>query len=338
MAIKRAGKPRPVAGNTRPARSAKAAAAKAKKPSGINVKLAMNWLLRIVFLGLEKTPPPAGLASNDPGHFGGGSPNMKLLYALCWYAWAWLFDRASMPVARERMRRILERERECWGQGETTSSSHLQLWIGAIAGALYVAERAEHPEIVSLAVWWLSVLHAIHTVCRLESGRDEKGNDLRDAMWCPGGRGTTKPKHSGGVPLGWNKTTPKLWQVLRANGEGHPIGKPNQYDIGPWFLSRCTAAARSAIREWPASFPPMAGAFHARRFPDGDFYALFESLDGVSDTTLSAGVLDGEPWISEDRDDAMIARYDGRAPELTIDAERADPKWIDGGRHSAATE
>lgn len=312
---------------------AKSPAAKAKKPSGINVKLAMNWILRIVFLGLERTPPPAGLASTDPGHFGGGTPNMKLLYAACWYAWTWFFDRLSAPVARERMRRILERERECWGQGETTSSSHLQLWIAAISCALFVAERAQHREIVELATWWLSVFHAIHTVCRLEGGRDERGKDLRNAMWCPGGRGTTKPKNRGGVPLGRNATTPKLWEVLEANGEGRPSGKPNQYDVGAWLLSGCTAAARHAIRAWPTSMPPMAGAFHARRYAGGDFVAYFESLDGVSDTTLSAGVLNGQRWLSEGRDDAMIARYEGREPELSLDAPRADPHWISGGRH-----
>lgn len=310
-------------------------------PRGINVHLAMEWLLRTIFgplrQPLAKEAPPSE-PSTDPGHFHGGSPNMKLLYTLIWYAWAWLADPASMPVARERARRILARERECWGQGEPTTSSHLQLWLAGVAGILYVAERAEHAELVELARWWLQIAHAVHAATLVERPlgqfhRDDAGwqetygkQGDGGAMWCPGGRGTTHPKNSakGWVPLGANESTPRMWDAY----EGRvPDGKPNQFDLGAWLLSRCTDESREAIRRWPDEFPPTAGPLHVRRYADGDFVAWYDRLDGVSDTTLSAGVLDGVPWVAELIDQARLDAYEGRSPVLTIDTVEADPKW-----------
>jgi len=287
------------------------------KAHGINVHIAMEWLLNIVFLRKQVTTPQPQVEVVDPGHFGGGSPNMKLLYSLLWYAWAWLTDSRNMSVHRERMRRIINRERSFYGNVEPTTSSHGQLWLAVMTGALYVALQCEHDDVRDEAVWWLRIDHAIHWVTEADG-----------AMWAPGGRCTDKPKNMGGKLLGSNPTRPKYLQALQT---GKTKGKANQYDIGAWFMTRVPQAWREEIQRWPQSFPPMAGGFHARRYANGDFIAWYEDLEGVADTTYATGRFEGALWISEspiDDDDKnhhinLLDAHEGETPELSIDAPAA---------------
>lgn len=280
------------------------------KPHGIKVQTAMEWLCDVLLLGKSLTPPPAG-PSSDPGDFHGGSPNMKLLYSLLWYTHA---TRGMTPLgaARERMRRILARERDCHGNGEPTTSSHGQLWYGGVGGALLVAERAGHDDICQLAIEWLQVEHAIHRVTL----------DDNNAKWCPGGRGLMDPPGQKlQTPLGANPTTPKVWAAVT---KGKVPGKVNQYDLGAHCIARCSKEAREAIQVWPESFPPMIGAFHARRYENGDFVAWYEDLPGVADATLSAGRMNGHKWVSRALDDPAIDETTAhRQPVLKIDVRQA---------------
>lgn len=283
--------------------------AKPKKEKGLgtDVHAVMAWLFVLLVLGRDPGPIPVEV-SLVVSYYRGGSPNMKLLFALC----LWVSD-PSNPVHRKRLLVFLRREKTCFGQSEPTSSSHMQLWLGAMGTILYLAERRHDQEFFELAAWWLSVHYAINAVC--ESNGD---------MWCAGGRGFGG-KGKDRRPVGSNQTASETWAAI-TSGKSPKIltngGLPNRSHLGAILVARGSEEARARIRQRPEPMPPMAGALHARRFEDGDFFAFYESLDRVYDPVLSAGVLGGKRWISAVIDHEKIAEYGGRTPVLEIDAPR----------------
>lgn len=278
---------------------------------GINVQAAMKWLLDNVYAFHSGRPlaPPSVSASADPADFGGGTPNMKLLFSVSLYAYAALTEAPDLPIHRQRLTAILGREKDCHGQSEPTSSSHRQLWLAAVAACLFVADMVGHAELVQAATDWLAIEHAIHRV-----------TESQGEMWCAGGRGmNVKAK----TPIGASPVSGKMWQVLegsptveelqkagKALAWGKIRGKANQYDLAPWLLSRCPPALRLAIRTWPVAFPPMAGELTACRYANGDQFSVYRNMSpGVLDAALSAGVLNGERWIAEGIDEARLSQY-----------------------------
>jgi hypothetical protein len=277
-----------------------------EKAKGIHVQSAMAWLFRVLVLRAVATPPPCP-ESSDPWHFGGGSPNMKLLFSLLRYVYAVKAKSADLHIHRERMKNVLEREKTCWQQVEPTTSTHAQLWLAGVAGCLVVAFQAKHQELVDLAVWWLRIDHAIHSTA-----------EFNGEMWCAGGR-TVDPKT--GKMYGSSSTRQKIWAAILT---GKLLGKANQYDIAAALLCRLPEEVRARIREWPAAFPPMVGRFHAKRFEDGDVLTYYDALPNVEDPTFSAGVLNGVPWVSLEIDQEKLAAYEGKTIARRLGKAGAD--------------
>ena len=283
---------------------------------GIKVQAAMLWIFQVLAQGAAVTPPPCP-ESLDAEHYGGGTPNMKLLYCFLRYAYSLLSPTPAgeRAIHCKRMVNILSRERLCHGQSEPTTATHGQLWLGAIGACIFLFYAARlladitegDREVLLLSVEWLQIEHAIHTVA-----------EVNGDMWCAGGRGL----NAKGEPLGTNSTRAKMFEAITT---GKVKGRPNQYDVGAHLVARTPALVRDRIAAWPKKFPPMAGEFHARRFEGGDCYTYFESLPGVLEPVLSAGCYKGKLWISTEVDRQQLALYEKREPILSIDTKAAAP-------------
>lgn len=275
---------------------------------GIQVQPVMAWLTNVMLRNAFLTHPPVP-PSEDPHNFGGGAWNMRLLYAVVLYVFAWRANQQGLAAARLRLMLLLDRELVAHSGDEPLSASHNQLHVGAMGAALKECLIQGDHEAAQRIIAWFRIEYAIYRTC--EHGQP----------WLPGGRGflgTGKARRMIGI-------NPTRIKVVAAVETGKVAGKVNQYDMGAHCLATLPGAIREAIREWPQAFPPMWAEFHARRYADGRFYAFFGAEPAKwKDAVRSAGHDGTELWISQGVDHERMLAYGNDVPVLIIDAPAAD--------------
>ena len=298
---------------------------------GTDVHAGMDYFLSAVWPWNPSIPLPASVTpSSDPGDYHGGSPNMKAIYATLLYAAALLGQPGvkegaggGLSIHRERVRRILARERGCHQQGESLTTSHEEVWAGPMGTILWLAEKMKDQELIDLAVEWWQVQHAIHSVCRLDT-QDKIGKlSLNNLRWGGGSRSINEKTNT---PIPYHEVSAKVWEALTTV---KVTGKVNKTDIGAFMLTKVSEETRKRIQQWPSRFPPLALEYHSRRYSNGDFISWFEG-DRPKGWSMSAGVENGERWITVERDDERVDRYKERSktdePILSIDTEKGEPQ------------
>lgn len=291
----------------------------------IQVKDSMHQLLAL-YKGEKMALLPSAVRSDDPRHFGGGggADNREAHY--CAY---WLAMEPTNPVNVERMRLFLEREQRCFCGDEPFmgGATHRQLWYGAMGAALWTSEgwsateQAYRP-VYALAVQWFQAAHQLHRIARTSAPVGDDDKLKRDVLWGIGGRSVIPRGPRKGEATGANSTDAKMWAAITKGKLG---GDVNQYDVGAYFVSRCSEATRRAIQQPLRQLPPMIVPLHAARFGDdaeSDFYVQFEGLK-VLEGVASAGKLDGRLWIARDVDREKLAAYEGRRATITVDTAAA---------------
>lgn len=288
----------------------------------IQVKDSMHQLLAL-YKGEKMLLLPSAVRSDDPRHFGGGggADNREAHY--CAY---WLAMEPANPVNVERMRLFLEREQRCFCGDEPFmgGATHRQLWYGAMGAALWLADRtpALDSSVRKLIVPWFQAAHQLHRIARTSAPVGDDDKLKRDVLWGIGGRSVIPRGPRKGEATGANSTDSKMWAAITKGKLG---GDVNQYDVGAYFVSRCSEATRRAIQQPLRQLPPMIVPLHAARFGDdaeSDFYVQFEELK-VLEGVASAGKLDGRLWIARDVDREKLAAYEGRRATITVDTAAA---------------
>lgn len=255
---------------------------------GINVKVAMRYLLSKLLLSEEAELPFE--YGTDPGHFGGGSENMKLLYAVCGYV-----GRATQ--GRERLIEWYASEKG-HGGGEPLTVTHAQLHLGGhAAAALNSFDRADS-ELLELARDWLRVEYSLLTACEVDG-----------EPWTPGARSVLR-----GQVVAENSVRGKFVAAVR---RGRVRGRRNQYDLGPWCVVDLPAGVRRKIASPPQKLPAMQGGLEINRFEDGRFWASFASLPLRGGGVRAAGFDGSEKWVEREGAQDRIAEYPG-SPTLEI--------------------
>lgn len=288
-----------------------------KRPGlhGIRVQAAMAWLTSVLLRGAPLTPPPVP-ASDDPTEHGGGSPNMRLLFAVC----HWVY--ALRVVERKRLLLFLDKLDLAHGLGEEFSATHLQLWYGGMGAALLEARTVGDQEIARRIIKWFQFEFLVARVASHEPPTEED-------PWLPGGRGVYERPKQGIRELRGSHSV--RGRALKALKDGNPGGRISQDYLGPWCLSRLPADTRAEILTWPEGqeLPPTWWPFRAKRFADG-FYAYFKPPSPESvwpGAVLSTGEDAEGRWISEIVNRERIGRYAGE-PVISIDTPGADTDRI----------
>lgn len=256
---------------------------------GINVKLAMKWLLGRMFEGSAEPVPFA--YNDDPDHRGGGSENMKLLYAAC----GWI---GGAPAGRERLVRWYKTE-QGHGGGEPLTVSHCQLHIGGHGAIALRADIMSDAELLDRSLNWLRIEYALLSACEVDG-----------EPWTPGARGVHK-----GKVVAENPTRGKFLKVVR---NGKVPGKLNQYDLGAWCVARLPADARSIIAKPLVVMPKIQGGFMAARFADGRFWAALPNLPMKEGGVRAAGYDGNEKWVDREYAIDRIASYHGTATDAIV--------------------
>lgn len=265
---------------------------------GTNVQAAMDWLFMVLTGPLVKPPP--GAVSADPGYYGGGTPNMKGLYAVCWYVYALFAGTAlagSLEIARKRLLAFLRAVPH--GHSEPTTATHSQLWAALVSMSIWAAHKVGDNEVLDAAVAWKSAEYALWKPCRtVIAGVPD--------YWMPGARA----EGPDGKLLGSNPARTLEGELIRAydpDSESWLKGKirvpKNKYYVGPLALLGCPGKVVGRIQEAPKpeEMPTLWCGFHVQRWESGDFIARYD--DGLLKPAKgeapahAAGVLNGEKWI-----------------------------------------
>lgn len=281
-----------------------------KPRRGIHVQSAMRWLFGVVLKGELLTKPPIP-QSDDPEDFNGGSANMRLLFCVCWYVRS-LTD-GTRKVARQRLLNWIKIDASCHDHGEPTSPSHGQLHAGAWGALALVAWQRGDAEILEAAIAHIQVDYAILSTC-----------EGPDGPWLPGARGY-KGRGEARHIIGRNPTWPKVLSAIR---DGVAGGRANQYDLGAHCLALLPENIRARMMKWPATWPGMWSAFHARRYADNSFCAWYETP--WKDAVLTAG---HEPingaWIMPDSFDPPVLYASKGQPVRMIDIQQSPLSGIE---------
>lgn len=302
---------------------------------GIHVQSAMGWLLDTLILNKPLTRPPMP-ESLDPTNFWGGTFNMNLLFSVCWWVYETLSQDKKADIGRQRLINYMKIDAACHQDGEPTTPSHEQLYLGGWGAILLNAWRANDREILDYATKWFRVGYAIYRVCEVELTPEEveiakkKRSMSPSEVWTCGGR-VYKGKGESRKIIGISPARGKFLVAVRGQKLS---GKPTQDYLGPWCIEQLwdEGFPVESLEEWPKEFPPMWTAFHAERFAGGQFYMLYNGPTW-KDCALSAG-FDGERWISleVDHDRILATRSKFGAPVLVIDAPESPMRKIEEGR------
>lgn len=256
--------------------------AKSLPQKGIHVQSAMGWLTRRLFQEPD-APVPFAYDGAGPHHFGGGSENMKLLYAVCGYV-------AGAEDGHERLLNW-HRSEEGHGGGEPITVSHGQLHLGGHASAALHAFRQGDAEILDHAVYWLQVEYALLSACEVDG-----------EPWTPGARGVQKDKI-----VGENDSRGKFVAAVR-RGQAPKLDK---YFLGALAVAALPAPVRDLIAKPPQRWPSIQGGLTIQRYADGRFWAAFDNLP-IGGGGVRAGGFDGrERWLDREGGKDRIARYAG---------------------------
>ena len=263
---------------------------------GIHVQTAMGWLLSRL-LEDSSDPVPFAYEGAGPHRFGGGSQNMKLLYAVVGYV-------GGAEDGRQRLLNYYRTEdQDGHGGGEILTVSHDQLHLGGHAAAALHAPRKGDAAVLDCAVSWLQVRYALLTACALDG-----------EPWTAGARGVQREK-----VVGENKARGAF---LAAIGEGKKPRKTDQFFLGALAAAALPSEIRERIAKPPREWPSMQGGLEIKRWADGRFYCRFESLPLKGGGVRAAGFDGTEKWIErEGMPPERLAAYPEDAPALTIRAE-----------------
>jgi hypothetical protein len=269
---------------------------------GIHVQTAMGWLTGRL-LRDEVRPVPFEYDGNAH-HFGGGSENMKLLYAVCGYV-------GGAEQGRQRLLNWYESEKG-HGGGEPLTVSHGQLHLGGHAAAILHAQRTGDSTIMAFATSWLQVEYALLSAC-LVGGEP----------WTAGARGVQK-----GQIVGENKARGAFVTAVktgRAPGLNRR-GELDQYFLGAMAVAALPAPVRARLAQPPDKWPAIQGGLKIERYPGGHFWICFESLPIGGGGVRAAG-FDGEKWIERGGAPERIAAYGGNpAQRISLSATSAPKK------------